>query len=68
MTSCVCTLVGDDAKPERGVFTTRSPDRPNPVGLHVVTVTAIDGSRVQVDALEAIHGTPVLDLKPARDC
>lgn len=59
---------GDDANPERGVFTTRSPDRPNPIGLHEVTVTAIDGRSVQVDALEAIDGTPVLDLKPAPGC
>lgn len=59
---------GDHANPERGVFTTRSPDRPNPIGLHEVTVTAIDGRSVQVDALEAIDGTPVLDLKPAPGC
>lgn len=56
---------GDQANPERGVFTTRSPDRPNPIGLHEVIVTAINGRSVQVDALEAIDGTPVLDLKPA---
>lgn len=55
---------GDASRPVAGVFATRSPDRPNPVGLHRVTVTAIDGATVHVDALEAIDGTPVLDLKP----
>jgi len=55
---------GDLARPEEGVFNTRSPDRPNPIGLHVVTILAIDGHRVQVRDLEALHGTPVLDLKP----
>jgi tRNA-Thr(GGU) m(6)t(6)A37 methyltransferase TsaA len=48
----------------RGVFATRSADRPNPIGLHPVTLLAIDGLRLQVDPLEAIDGTPVLDLKP----
>lgn len=46
-----------------GVFATRSPDRPNPLGLHRVTVRAIDGTRVQVGPLEAIDGTPVVDVK-----
>jgi tRNA-Thr(GGU) m(6)t(6)A37 methyltransferase TsaA len=46
-----------------GVFATRSPDRPNPLGLHRVTVRAIDGTRVQVGPLEAIDGTPIVDLK-----
>ena len=55
---------GDLANPEQGVFNTRSPDRPNPIGLHVVRVLSIDGHRVQVSDLEALHGTPVLDLKP----
>ncbi len=55
----------DDAtRPERGVFGTRSPDRPNPVGLHRVTVLAIDGARMRVDRLEALDGTPVVDVKP----
>jgi tRNA-Thr(GGU) m(6)t(6)A37 methyltransferase TsaA len=48
-----------------GVFATRSPDRPNPLGLHRVTVRAIDGTRVQVGPLEAIDGTPVVDIKYA---
>ena len=46
-----------------GVFTTRSPHRPNPLGLHQVTVAAIDGSRVLVRSLEAVDGTPILDIK-----
>jgi tRNA-Thr(GGU) m(6)t(6)A37 methyltransferase TsaA len=49
-----------------GVFATRSPDRPNPVGLHPVTVLAIDGMRLKVGPIEAIDGTPVIDLKS--DC
>ena len=55
---------GDPARPEQGVFNTRSPDRPNPIGLHRVTVVAIDGLRVRVDALEALDGTPIVDVKP----
>jgi len=54
----------DRSNPERGVFTTRSADRPNPIGLHRVEVAAIDGARVRVRGLEAIDGTPVVDLKP----
>jgi tRNA (Thr-GGU) A37 N-methylase len=46
------------------VFSTRSPHRPNPVGLHRVEITAIDGSRVQVRQLEALNGTPIIDVKP----
>jgi tRNA-Thr(GGU) m(6)t(6)A37 methyltransferase TsaA len=55
----------DDKRiPLTGVFATRSPDRPNPIGLHRVTVIDVDpGTTVRVDALEAIDGTPVLDLK-----
>jgi tRNA-Thr(GGU) m(6)t(6)A37 methyltransferase TsaA len=53
----------DPANPERGVFSTRSQDRPNPIGLHRVTVLAIDGPRLRVRDLEALDGTPVLDLK-----
>jgi tRNA-Thr(GGU) m(6)t(6)A37 methyltransferase TsaA len=56
----------DERIPLTGVFATRSPDRPNPIGLHRVTVTHIEqGTRVHVDALEAIDGTPILDLKIA---
>jgi tRNA-Thr(GGU) m(6)t(6)A37 methyltransferase TsaA len=51
-----------------GVFATRSPDRPNPIGLHPVTVRAIDGARLSVGPIEAIDGTPVLDIKPALAC
>src|SRR3712207_498237 len=55
---------GDPARPEQGVFNTRSPDRPNPVGLHRVTVVSIDGLRVRVRDLEAVDGTPIIDVKP----
>lgn len=55
----------DPAQPLLGVFATRSPDRPNPIGLHRVTVRAIEGHRVQVGPIEAIDATPVLDIKPA---
>lgn len=54
----------DPDAPLTGVFATRSPDRPNPIGLHEVLVTGVDGLRIGVDALEAIDGTPILDLKP----
>ena len=54
----------DPANPVRGVFSTRSADRPNPIGLHVVEVIEIDGTRLRVRNLEAVDGTPVLDLKP----
>jgi tRNA-Thr(GGU) m(6)t(6)A37 methyltransferase TsaA len=54
----------DLANPERGVFSTRSADRPNPIGLHPVEVLSIDGARVRVRNLEAVNGTPVLDVKP----
>ena len=50
--------------PLTGVFATRSPDRPNPLGLHRVTVLAIEGRRVKVGPIEAIDGTPVVDIKP----
>jgi tRNA-Thr(GGU) m(6)t(6)A37 methyltransferase TsaA len=55
---------GDPANPITGVFATRSPDRPNPIGLHRVTVREIDGLRLTVGPLEALDGTPVVDLKP----
>jgi tRNA-Thr(GGU) m(6)t(6)A37 methyltransferase TsaA len=54
----------DPANPERGVFTTRSQDRPNPIGLHPVEVLAVEAGRVRVRNLEAVHGTPVIDVKP----
>jgi tRNA-Thr(GGU) m(6)t(6)A37 methyltransferase TsaA len=55
---------GDLARREEGVFATRSPDRPNPLGLHRVRVLEIDGTRVRVDGLEALDGTPIVDVKP----
>jgi tRNA-Thr(GGU) m(6)t(6)A37 methyltransferase TsaA len=55
---------GDVRNPVLGVFSTRSPDRPNPIGLHRVQVVAVDGTRVRVRDLEAIDGTPVIDVKP----
>jgi tRNA-Thr(GGU) m(6)t(6)A37 methyltransferase TsaA len=54
----------DPSRPETGVFATRSQDRPNPIGLHRVRVVALDGARLRVENLEAIDGTPVLDIKP----
>jgi tRNA-Thr(GGU) m(6)t(6)A37 methyltransferase TsaA len=54
----------DPRRREEGVFTTRSPDRPNPIGLHRVEVVEVDGLRVRVRDLEAIDGTPVVDVKP----
>jgi tRNA-Thr(GGU) m(6)t(6)A37 methyltransferase TsaA len=55
---------GDLSRPEQGVFSTRSPSRPNPIGLHRVRVLGIDEVRVHVSGLEAIDGTPIVDLKP----
>jgi tRNA-Thr(GGU) m(6)t(6)A37 methyltransferase TsaA len=54
----------DETVPLAGVFATRSPDRPNPLGLHRVTVLSIEGNRLHVGPIEAIDGTPVVDLKP----
>lgn len=54
----------DPERPRQGVFTTRSADRPNPIGLHRVRVVAVDDLRVRVQDLEAVDGTPVLDVKP----
>jgi len=54
----------DASNPLRGVFGTRSADRPNPIGLHEVEVLAVEGNRVRVSDLEALDGTPVVDLKP----
>src|SRR5262245_60883059 len=55
---------GDVARGEQGVFNTRSPDRPNPIGLHRVTVLEVDGARLRVQAIEALDGTPIVDVKP----
>jgi tRNA-Thr(GGU) m(6)t(6)A37 methyltransferase TsaA len=55
---------GDPARRERGVFSLRSPHRPNPIGLHRVTVARIEGNRLLVRHLEAVNGTPLIDIKP----
>jgi tRNA-Thr(GGU) m(6)t(6)A37 methyltransferase TsaA len=55
---------GDTSRPRLGVFATRSADRPNPIGLHRVEVTEVEGTRLGVAALEALDGTPILDVKP----
>ncbi len=55
---------GDVSNPIQGVFSTRSPARPNPIGLHELRILTIDGARIRVSALEALDGTPVLDVKP----
>jgi len=54
----------DATRPVEGVFSTRSPHRPNPIGLHRVTVLAVHGPRLHVSGLEAIDGTPTVDVKP----
>ena len=54
----------DLSRPLTGVFSTRSSDRPNPIGLHRVRIVAVDGTWLQVRPLEAIDGTPVVDVKP----
>ena len=56
---------GDLSRAEQGVFSTRSPNRPNPIGLHPVEIVSMDGRRVRVRNLEALDGTPIVDLKPA---
>lgn len=55
---------GDSSRAQEGVFSTRSPHRPNPIGLHRVEITDIDGRRVRVRNLEALDGTPIIDIKP----
>jgi tRNA-Thr(GGU) m(6)t(6)A37 methyltransferase TsaA len=57
----------DPAAPLKGVFSTRSADRPNPVGIHRTDVVAVDGVRILVRNLEAVDGTPIVDVKPALD-
>jgi tRNA-Thr(GGU) m(6)t(6)A37 methyltransferase TsaA len=56
---------GDTSRPVTGVFATRSPDRPNPIGLHPCRVLAVAGARLTVSGLEAVDGTPVVDVKIA---
>jgi tRNA-Thr(GGU) m(6)t(6)A37 methyltransferase TsaA len=58
---------GDPRNPRQGVFSTRSPDRPNPIGLHRVGIVAIEGNRIRVRNLEAINHTPIIDVKPVLD-
>lgn len=58
----------DPRNPMTGVFATRSPDRPNPLGLHPVVVRAIKGNRLRIGPIEAIDGTPVVDIKPVLKC
>ncbi len=55
---------GDASRPQQGVFSTRSPHRPNPIGLHRVEIASIHGGRVRVGNLEAVDGTPIVDVKP----
>jgi tRNA-Thr(GGU) m(6)t(6)A37 methyltransferase TsaA len=54
----------DVSRDQQGVFNTRSQDRPNPIGLHRVKIASIEGARVRVHNLEAVDGTPILDIKP----
>jgi tRNA-Thr(GGU) m(6)t(6)A37 methyltransferase TsaA len=54
----------DPDRPLQGVFATRSPDRPNPLGLHMATILEVDGTRIRVRDLEAIDQTPIVDIKP----
>jgi formylmethanofuran dehydrogenase subunit E len=56
---------GDRSRPRRGVFALRSPRRPNPIGVTVADLVAVEGNVLRVQGLDAINGTPVLDLKPA---
>jgi tRNA-Thr(GGU) m(6)t(6)A37 methyltransferase TsaA len=58
----------DPSRRLTGVFATRSPDRPNPIGLHRVTVRKIEKHRLRIGPIEAIDGTPVVDIKPALLC
>ena len=58
----------DPARALTGVFSTRSPARPNPIGMHQVEIMAVEGDRVHVRHLEAVDGTPIVDLKPVLSC
>ena len=58
---------GRPANPLQGVFNSRSPDRPNPIGLHRVQILALQGTRIQVRDLEALDRTPIVDVKPVLD-
>ena len=55
---------GDLSRSPEGVFSTRSPHRPNPIGLHRTRIAAVDGCRIEVESLEALDGTPIVDVKP----
>ena len=59
---CIREVTAPESK--RAYFSTRSSDRPNPIGLHDVVITAVDGRRLQVRHLEALNGTPIIDVKP----
>jgi tRNA (adenine37-N6)-methyltransferase len=61
---CMLTAIPPHSKKEHGVFATRSPDRPNPIGFAVIDLLGIEGSRLIVRGLDAFEGTPVLDIKP----
>ncbi|NLW80311.1 MAG: tRNA (N6-threonylcarbamoyladenosine(37)-N6)-methyltransferase TrmO [Desulfovibrionales bacterium] len=63
-----CHPKGNRDLPLRGIFSTRSPDRPTPIGLHSVRITGREGLRLQVHPLEVIDGTPVIDIKPDNAC
>lgn len=58
---------GNHDLPPKGVFGTRSPHRPNPIGVHLVTVLAVEGTRLRLRDMEAVHGTPVVDIKSVLD-
>src|ERR1700730_17536501 len=58
---------GNPANPKQGVFSTRSPGRPNPIGLHRVSIVAIDANKIRARDLEAINGTRIVDVKPVLD-
>jgi tRNA-Thr(GGU) m(6)t(6)A37 methyltransferase TsaA len=56
--------MGDQSIPERGVLATRSPCRPNPIGITVAEILSIEGNRIRLTGLDALYGTPILDIKP----